>query len=95
MLSESRLEPDPELVAEGWERRFIADGRRAEEMTALYRELGYEVLTVPVKAEEFGDECDDCQLLGILKFTTIYTRQPTVRARDRQNDHTRTERGGE
>lgn len=74
VLSEAQLEPDPKLIAEGWERRFIADGVRAEETMALYRELGYEVLAVPVRAEELGDDCDDCQLVGVLKFVTIYTR---------------------
>ena len=76
MLSEAELEPDPELVAAGWERRFTASGRRAREMIDLYTELGYEVHLEPVKAEEFADECEQCTLLALLEFTTIYTRSP-------------------
>ena len=74
MLSEAQLEPDPQLLAEGWERRFIADVRRGEEMMKLYRDLGFEVRAEPVKPEEVGDECADCQLLA-LQFRTIYTRK--------------------
>ncbi|HKJ92220.1 MAG TPA: hypothetical protein VJ957_03580 [Longimicrobiales bacterium] len=74
-LSENALEPDPARVAEGWERRFVADGQRAEEAMALYRELGYEVCADPVRAEELGNECDACRLVALLRFQTIYTRR--------------------
>lgn len=75
VLSESELEPDPALVAEGWERRFIADARQAREAIELYTELGYEVRAEPVHAEEMGDDCEDCQVLILLQFQTIYTRK--------------------
>lgn len=74
ILSEAQLRPDPELVAAGWERRFTADGRRAREMVTLYTELGFDVHLEPVKAEEFEDECEQCTLLALLEFVTIYTR---------------------
>ena len=41
VLSESQLRPDPARVAEGWERRFIADSTRAEEAIQLYESLGF------------------------------------------------------
>ena len=75
MLSEAQLEPDPALVAAGWERRFIADGRRADEAMELYRELGYEVRAEPVDPELVAEECEDCQLLMLMRFKTIYTRK--------------------
>jgi hypothetical protein len=75
VLSESQLAPDPALVAEGWERRFIADARQAQEATELYTQLGYEVRAVPVRSEEMGDDCGDCQVLILLQFKTIYTRK--------------------
>lgn len=75
VLSERVLEGDPRRLAEGWERRFMADGRRAEEAIALYEELGYEVCADPVRREDLGDDCDDCQLVALLKFVTIYTRR--------------------
>jgi len=76
MLSEEALEGDPALLADGWERRFMADGRRAGEAAELYRELGFEVRTEPVRREDVADDCEDCQLLMLLEFQTIYTRKP-------------------
>ncbi len=75
LLADEQLAPDPVLVRAGWERRFIADGRRAEEAMELYEKLGYEVRAEPVRVEEVGEECDDCQLLIALQFKTIYTRK--------------------
>lgn len=74
-LSSAQLRPDPELVAEGWERRFIADAVRAKEAMDLYQELGYEVRAEPIRAEEMGADCEDCRLLMLLQFRTIYTRK--------------------
>ncbi len=74
ILAESTLTADPELVAAGWERRFIADKQRADEAMELYRSLGYEVCAKPLRKEEVGPDCDDCQLVMLLNFTTIYTR---------------------
>jgi hypothetical protein len=74
-LSEAQLQGDPARLADGWERRFIADARRAEEAIELYSRLGYEVCADPVRAEELGEECDDCQLLAALQFRMIYTRK--------------------
>ncbi len=75
ILSEAELTADPALVAEGWERRFVADGRRAAEAMELYEQLGYEVRGEPVRAEEMLDDCEDCQLLILMQFKTIYTRK--------------------
>jgi hypothetical protein len=75
VLSEEQLEGDPELLAAGWERRFIADGKRAKEAEQLYRELGYEVLAEPVRPQEMKEDCEDCQLLMAMQFKTIYTRK--------------------
>lgn len=75
VLSEAALSADPKLVAEGWERRFIADGRRAEEAVALYQQLGYEVRAEPLRKEELEDNCEDCQLVALMQFKTIYTRR--------------------
>ena len=76
ILSEAQLQPDPARLADGWERRFIADGRRAEEMMELYRQLGFEVVADPVRPEQMSDDCEDCKLLMLLEFKTIYTRKP-------------------
>ncbi len=76
VLSEEQFAPDPRLLAEGWQRRFMTDGLRAEEAMAMYRSLGFEVLAQPVKSEDVADECSDCRLLMALRFATIYTRSP-------------------
>jgi hypothetical protein len=76
VLSEAQLAPDPARVADGWERRFVADGRRAEEMIELYRQLGFEVVADPIRPEQMSDDCEDCKLLMLLEFKTIYTRRP-------------------
>ncbi len=75
ILSEEQLEGDPELLAAGWQRRFIADGPRAQEALQLYRDLGFEVLAEPVSPDEMQDDCEDCQLLMAMQFKTIYTRR--------------------
>jgi hypothetical protein len=74
-LSEAAVTADPERLRDGWERRFVADLRRAEEALALYRELGYEVCADPIRAGDLADECDECQLVAMLKFRMIYTRR--------------------
>ena len=79
MLSEAALEGDPKLLAEGWERRFMADAERAKEAVELYEELGYEVRTEAVRSEDVADDCEDCQLLMLLEFQTIYTRKRAPR----------------
>lgn len=66
---------DPRLVSEGWESRFVGQGARLEEMTRLYRSLGFDVLEVPLTAEMLGDDCADCRLVVMLGFRLIYTRR--------------------
>lgn len=75
VLSARHLAPDPERLADGWERRFTTDAARAAEAMELYRELGYEVCADSVDPEELGEDCDDCQLAALVQFKTIYTRK--------------------
>jgi hypothetical protein len=72
---ESALIPDPELIAEGWERRFITDANRAPELIDLYQELGFEVRSVEVSPAEFNQACKDCGLTTLVPLFTIYTRK--------------------
>ncbi len=67
--------PDPRLVAEGWERRFMVDKRRVAEFTDLYSALGYEVRAEPIRPDEVGPECSDCTLVMYQIFVTLYTRK--------------------
>ncbi len=52
-----------------------ADSARAEEAIRLYESLGFEVAADPIQPDEMGEDCDDCQLLALMKFRTIYTRR--------------------
>lgn len=74
--AEVGFEPDPARLADGWEYRFVADGARAEESAALYRELGFEVCADPVGAAA-SPACADCRLVALLHFRAIYTRRPS------------------
>ena len=75
-LAEGRIEGDPALLAAGWERRFVADGARAEELALLYQELGYEVQSRPIRPEQIGGSCAGCRTAILAAFRMIYTRRP-------------------
>lgn len=71
----AQLQPDPALVADGWERRFAADSQRAAEAIELYSKLGFEVRAESLRPDEITDECEGCHSLAVLEFKTIYTRK--------------------
>ena len=71
------LQPDQARLAEGWEHRFVATGDRVTEMTALYQELGYEVLAQEVSPAGLDLGCAAC-FSGQLSYTSIYTRRPSA-----------------
>lgn len=67
-------EPTPaELRAQGWERRFVYDEPRLSEAVEIYRELGFEVLLVPIAPDD--SECTECMLQEPGRFQVIYTRR--------------------
>lgn len=74
-LPEWERPADPALTAEGWERRFMADGLRLAEYTELYASMGYEVRAEKVPPDAIGPECGDCRLLICRQFVTVYTRK--------------------
>jgi hypothetical protein len=78
VLSNAQLQPDPVLVAEGWERRFTADAQRVQEAMELYAQVGYEVRAEPLLPEQLTGECEGCRSLVISEFKTIYTRKKTI-----------------
>jgi hypothetical protein len=75
VLSDSQLAPDPERLAQGWERRFIADDVRVAEMVQLYQELGYETVVDPIRPGDVDEDCGDCRLVAQLRLKMIYTRR--------------------
>ena len=79
--------PAPSRASQGWTFRFVAEGKRAEEMVDLYRALGFDVTADPVTVEVEGasvQECDACRELAAERHLAIYTRLP---ARDSEPDH--------
>jgi hypothetical protein len=75
-LLESPASPtrEAELAADGWERRFAVLPPRLEEMSDLYRALGYEVRLEPVERGELPAECGDCPAAMVLA-RVIYIRR--------------------
>lgn len=74
-------EADPARLAAGWERRFVADPRRAHEAAALYVALGFEVALDDLRESELPAGCTDCRLPMLLSFKTLYTRRPPEESR--------------
>jgi hypothetical protein len=74
VLTDAQLRPDPKRLAAGWERRFVTDASRIDEMVQLYEELGYEVVADPIRTEDLDEDCEDCQLLALRQFRMLYTR---------------------
>ena len=55
---------------------WAPDRARAEEAVALYREMGFEVATDPVKPADLDPGCADCALIAAMGFQMVYTRRP-------------------
>jgi ribosomal protein S18 acetylase RimI-like enzyme len=62
-----------ELLAQGWQRCFIADEPRLSEAVQTYEELGFEVILLAV--EEKDGECTECMKQMPDRFKVIYTRK--------------------
>jgi len=65
--------PDPDLLAQGWQARFMTDRARVKELAALYEELGLDVHVASVNPTDLREECGDCQLATQF-FVILYTR---------------------
>ncbi|GEM_PF-4570716 len=70
--------PDPELVAEGWERRNVASPDRVDEVRELYESLGFEVLVRPMSPDDFGSKCNECAVTACTSYVVIYTRKKSA-----------------
>lgn len=65
----------PPIPPDGWERRFIADPQRADEVIALYRQAGFEVRTESAIPDDLRAACESCWLVQAGYFHVIYTRR--------------------
>lgn len=66
---------DPDLVAEGWQRRHMVDLERAAESEALYRQLGFEVRLQELKPADFQAKCQACASSVCRAYVMVYTRR--------------------
>lgn len=66
---------NPILLAQGWERRFITDPDRLDEVVGLYTELGFEVHVEDITPSELSEACGGCGLAICIAHKTIYTRK--------------------
>jgi len=72
---EHAIAADPELIAAGWERRYLADPDRAREAVELYTSLGYEVKAQKLTPADFDASCGDCPAHVCQAYVLIYTRK--------------------
>jgi hypothetical protein len=66
---------NPKLVAEGWQRRYMADPNQVKDAIRLYTELGFEVRTEVIQPSELSTMCGSCGLATCRAYVTIYTRK--------------------
>lgn len=76
------MKREEELIAAGWERRFIACEPRLSEMAAMYKEIGFEVHLEPLSSKEEMDRsgceeggCTVCYDVDPERYRIIFTRQ--------------------
>jgi hypothetical protein len=70
------LKADMDLIAAGWERRFLAEPDRVEEAVKIYQSLGLEIRAEPLGPADFGPDCQDCASDVCKSYVLIYTRKP-------------------
>jgi len=76
------MKREEELVAAGWERRFIACEPRLSEMVEMYKEIGFEVILEPLPSKEEMDHsgceeggCTACFDVDPERYRIIFTRK--------------------
>lgn len=63
-----------DLLAQGFELRFVVDARMATDAVSTYEELGFEVRALALDSDQVAQECEGCALrLG--ECRAIYTRR--------------------
>lgn len=63
---------ESELLADGWQRCFIADEPRLADAIETYEEMGLEVALLPVDFED--RECSECMKADPSRYRLIFTR---------------------
>jgi hypothetical protein len=79
LAEEPPVRSKAELVADGWERRYLADHERAAEARALYESLGYEVALAAPEPSQLGEQCAGCRETACRDYVIVYTRPTHTR----------------
>lgn len=61
------------LAGDGWTRRAVAAPSRLEELTALYRQLGFDIRLEPIELDAMEMSCTGCAP-DLADCRAIYTR---------------------
>ena len=69
------VQDNPDLIAQGWVRRFMAAPDRATEAVELYESMGFEVKVVELTPADFGPNCTECGSSMCQSYVLIYTRK--------------------
>jgi hypothetical protein len=69
---------NPELTAGGWVRRTVTTAQRADEMSQLYSEIGFEVMVRPLDESSYAEDCTGCA--SGPSSVVLYTRRPSEQA---------------
>ena len=72
------VQDDPDLLSQGWVRRFMAAPERAKEAAELYESMGFEVKVVELTPADFGPNCTECGSSLCQSYVLIYTRKNPV-----------------
>jgi len=67
---------DPDLVAQGWKRRYLAEPTRAKEAVETYTAAGFEVYLQALEPTDFSAKCQACAAAGCMSYVVVYTRIP-------------------
>lgn len=67
---------EKDLLAQGWQRCFIAEEPRLSEAVQTYEELGFEVTLLAVEQDD--GECTECMKQMSDRFKVIYTRKKST-----------------
>ena len=68
------LQDAAESETGGWKRRHMLDVARVYESIGLYQSIGFDVAVRYLTPEDFGVECQACEVKTCGSYVLIYTR---------------------
>ena len=65
---------EPQLLSEGWHRRYVADMKAAKEAAETYQQLGFEVQVIAPDVQSLKAECAACREV-LPNYRIVFTRR--------------------